>query len=391
MRMKRTRLALLVLGGLAILASPFLVAHLFWRAQAWRTARIQLIDYSVPFVSAREHRGAVWLLNYEKYRAPAEPHWELLHSYAGYDPTDREHFRPISSVDLSATDWVFVADAYGVYKNDLRDIAHEEAHMDFNQRIVGGLSAADAAALAAHVARGRHLFLEFNSMEEPTTPEVRATVEALVGVHWTGWTGRTFPDLRDTTDVPWWLPRLYKEQYGDGPLPYGPTLALVHRSGKMLLVSGFLTYDVAPAITVTELGAEQIPLATGRTDYHYWFPVLEAAPGTEVLAELAFKPGRDIDSVRAIAAIPARIPMLTRTVVDGSHRVYLAADLSDVDFDPGAYAFAGLARLHAGIPADPRIYNSSRAFWEFYVPAVSKLLRAPYEAAALPAAPPATR
>jgi len=389
--MKRTRLALLVVGGLTVLASPFLVAHVVWRLQAWRAPRIQLVDYSVPFVSAREHRGAVWLLNYEKYRAPAEPHWELLHSYAGYDPTDREDFRPISSVDLSSTDWVFVADAYGVYKNDLLGIRHEEAHMDFNQRIVGGLSAADAGALASHVGRGRHLFLEFNSMEEPTTPDVRAMVEGLVGVHWTGWAGRTFPDLRDTTDVPWWLPRLYKEQYGDGPLPFGPTLALVHRSGKMLLVTSFLTYNVSPAIAMTDLGEQALPRATGHSDYHYWFPVLEAQPGTEVLAEFVFKPGAKMDSMRATAGIPARIPMLTRLKVGGSHRVYLAADLSDTDFDPGAYAFAGLARLHAGIPADPRIYNSSRAFWEFYVPAVSTLLRAPFEPAALPAATAATR
>ena len=128
--MQRSRAIMVVLLVVAILTSPFWLAHLIWRARPWRSERVQLVDYSVPYISGREHQGAVWLLNHEKYRPPAGDRWELVGSHAGYEPTDRDHPRPISSLDLSQTDWLYVTDAYGVYEDDLKQIGAEIAHMD---------------------------------------------------------------------------------------------------------------------------------------------------------------------------------------------------------------------------------------------------------------------
>lgn len=378
--MKRRRLIALILLILSVATSPFWVTFLVWQNLPWKAQRVELVDYSVPFETGREHRGAAWLLNHEKYQPYKGTHFAATGTHAGYEPTDRDHPRPISSLDLAQTDWIFVADAYGVYVDDMRDIEHEQAHMDYSKKIFGGLSLADAEAIQAHAARGRHTFLEFNSIEEPTTPEARAIVESLFGIHWTGWTGRSFLDLRDTTDVPWWLPREFKAQYGDIPMPRGPTLALVHRDGRLLLVPDPISLRVAPRIRVTDDGAKALPRASGGTSYFYWFPILDAMPGTEVLAELEFPRTARMDSVRALAQVPERIPLLTRRTSGGAHRVYLAGDLSDTDFDPGAYRFAGLARVHKALRVDPRIYNSQVAFWQFYVPAVRTLLQAPFAA-----------
>lgn len=376
--MKRPRLVALILGIATTVTAPFWIAFLVWREQPYRTERIALVDYSVPFPSGREHRGAAWLLNHLKYRPERGERFAATGTHGGYDPTDPEHPRPISSLDLSRSDWLFVTDAYGVYTDDYRAVGREEAHMDFSRKIFGGLSLADAQAIADHAARGRHTLLEFNSIEDPTVPEARALIEELFGIRWTGWTGRVFLDLRDTTDVPWWLPRVFREQYGDLPLPRTPVVAFAHKDGRLFLVPDPLSLRVAPEMMLTEAGRRAIPDASDGTNYYYWFPILEALPGTEVLAELEFPATARMDSVRERIAVPKRIPLLTRRTDGGAHRVYLAGDLSDPDFDPGAFRFAGLARVHRQLKVDPRIYNSQMAFWQFYVPAVSTMLDAPY-------------
>lgn len=377
--MKRFRAVTLVLLVITVLLSPLWVTHLIWRGVPWRSERVQLVDYSVPYISGREHQGAVWLLNHEKYRPPAGDRWELVGSHAGYDPTDRDNPTRISSLDLSRTDWLLVTDSYGVYKSDLERIGEERAHNDFDEKIFGGMSDADAQAIVDLSARGRHILLEFNSLEEPTTPTARAMLEELFGVTWTGWAGRTFMNLRDTTDVPRWVPRLYKEQYGLDRLPLGPTLVMIHRDGRMRLVASPVPNRVAPRIQLTASGERALPDARGGISYFNWFPILRPSPGTEVLAEFTLPALPVMDSLREAESIPRRVPALTRRAGGRSHRVYLAADLADAGFPTGSYRFAGLARFRAATQSDILSQSNERTYWQFYVPAVRHLLRVPFD------------
>jgi hypothetical protein len=377
--MKNTRPYILLTAGLLTLTAPFWVTWLVWERAPWNDVRVQLVDYTVPYKSGREHRGAAWVLNHEKYRPPEGKRWERIGTHVGYQPGDRSNPTSISAVDLSQTDWIYVTDSYGVYEDDLKEIDRQRAHMDYSKRIFGGLSVADADAIARHTARGRHVFLEFNALEEPTEPEARETLQDLLGVEWTGWTGRVFADLYDTLDVPHWLPRLHKQQYGTDSMPKGPHLALVHKDGRLFLLGGRLRLDVAPRLAITAEGREAIPVSRGGAPYYYWFPVLTVRPGTELLSELVLPQLPGLQAMLAKTGIPARLPMLTRRTDGGAHRIYLAADLADTDFDPGVYSFAGIARLRTASENSPFQFDTQNAFWQFYVPTVRELLRAPFE------------
>ena len=206
----RDPFVILLLLVLLIGAAIFFVPRLMWRIMPEPADRVLLVNYTVPYVSGREHRGAVWLLNHWKYRSPEGRSWDSIGTHVGYDPVRRSVQSTIAQQDLSKVDWVFLADAYGVYEDDLIDIENEMAHLDRSTKVFGGLSDADAAALLAHSARGGHTFLEFNALEDPTGPAARDTLETLFGIEWTGWVGRTFSMLQDTTDVPHWLPRLHR-------------------------------------------------------------------------------------------------------------------------------------------------------------------------------------
>jgi hypothetical protein len=159
---------------LLLASSPAWLAHLLWRGTPPATERVLLVDYTVPFVSAREHRGTVWLLNHGKFAAPSGDRWETLGSHVGYDPRNRTQQTAIHELDLSTTDWVLVADAYGVYVDDLRDVEREQGHMDYSPRLFGGLSVEDSEALRAFTDSGGHVLLEFNALEEPTPPAAGA-------------------------------------------------------------------------------------------------------------------------------------------------------------------------------------------------------------------------
>ena len=382
--MKQFRVLALFLLGLAAITSPWWVLHLLWQRQPMRAARVTLVDYSVPYTSGREHRGAQWVLNHEKYVPPAGRRWTTLGSHVGYHPDDRDRPTTLEGTDLRRTDWIYLTDAYGVYEDDLKEIALQRAHMDYSTKVFGGLSLGDAQAIAAHSARGKHTFLEFNALEEPTSPEARTLLQDLFGVEWTGWTGRFFLDLRDTTDVPHWLPRQHRALTGLDSLPEGAALALIHRDGRLVLITGFLPREIAPHVELTPLGSRVLPAARGGARYFYWFPVLQVRDGTERLADLVMPSAPAIDSTLAANGIPARLPLLTRRTDGGAHRLYLAGDFADTDFDPGVYAFKWLGWIRARAEDNPVRYDGVNAFWQFYVPAVRTLLRAPFAPPASP-------
>jgi hypothetical protein len=363
---------------LLVASAIFFVPRIMWRMMPEPADRVLLVDYTVPYVSGREHRGAIWLLNHWKYRSVDGRSWDSVGTHVGYNPLQRDVQTTIAQQDLSKVDWLFVTDAYGVYQDDLRDIANELAHLDRSTRIFGGLSDADAAAMLAHAARGAHTYLEFNGLEHPTGAAARDTLEALFGIKWTGWVGRTFSQLNDTTDVPRWLPRLHRQHYGDRPLPVGPTLVLVHDDGRLLLVEGRTLASAAPHIAITEAGAQVLKGASGGADYPSWFPIYTVHEGTELLAELVLPDQPKIAEVLRREGLSGGVPLLTRRITEtGAHQIYMMADMSDTEFKAGRWDLAGPKWMQAISDFQPDMYIGHSAFWDFYVPAVSSLLKSP--------------
>lgn len=374
----RDPFVILLLLVLLVVSAIFFVPRVMWRMMPAPADRLLLVDYTVPYVSGREHRGAVWLLNHLKYRAPAGRGWDSVRTHVGYDPLRRDVQTTIAQQDLGKVDWLFVSDAYGVYEDDLRDIENEMAHLDRSTKVFGGLSDADAAAMIAHAERGGHTFLEFNALEDPTGLAARDTLEALFGIEWTGWVGRTFAQLQDTTDVPHWLPRLFRQHYGDRPMPIGPTLVLVHTDGRLLLVEGRTLASAGPHVALTAAGIRALKGAASGADYPFWFPIYTVNEGTELLAELILPDHPKIAEVLRREGLTGGVPLLTRRITEsGAHQLYLMADMSDTEFVPGRWDLAGPKWMQALSDFQPDLYIGHNAFWDFYVPAITSVLKSP--------------
>ncbi len=382
---RRSRFWLLITDPFAlvlwtVIAAFLVVAQIprvLWFLTPPPLMRVALVDYTAPYEHPREHRGAVWTLNHLKYTTADGRSFADLGTHIGYQPDDRNNPTTIAGTDLTPYNWVLVTDAYGVYEADLRDIEHQVGHLSYSRKIFGGLSEADADALVAFSRRGNHLLLEFNSIEDPTEPAARAKLEALFGLKWTGWVGRTFESLRDTTDVPTWVEPNYRAQYGNRSLPTGSVLMLVHRDGRIVLVSSGMQERVVPHVVITAAGEQALGATRNGGAYPFWFPIIKPDSGTEVLAELRLPELPEVRNVLESEGLAGNLPLLMRRRDGGSHRVYLAADLSDSQFEPGSHQVDGPLWLRKLVSLRRKRFEGQDGFWEFYVPALRAVLRAP--------------
>lgn len=346
-----------------------------WSQRPPLLLRVLPVDYTVPFDNYKEHLGIFWLLNHLKVvPPPGADRWSPERDYLGYSPLDRDNPRRISGRRPLSADLIYIADTYGVYRDDLKGIATRQAHMDYNPLVFGGLSLQDAQALEGYAAGGGHLIVEFNSLCDPTGDKPRAIMERLLGVRWTGWVGRLFIDPHDKANVPWWLPRIFDKQYPGQELPHQPMLIFVNRAGELVWVARSSVDQLAPRVEMTPRGKKDFHDLTEDTRYFYWFALVEARPGTETYAELVLPPGIAQEPGLVRRKIPTRTPLFTELTGAPSRRIYLAADLADVDFELGEFGRAGAIEARADSVFTAAQVSSSPIFWRFYAPVIRRVL-----------------
>jgi len=363
----------LILGGLLALVGQLVFSRYKWGCRHTLPLKVLIVDYTVPFDSYKEHSGLIWLLNNLKVSAPEEREaWSAATDYLGYHPTDRAHPQRLSDLRSLEADLVYVADTYGVYRDDLRGLPQQRSHMDWNPLVFGGLSLADARALGRFAERRGTLVVEFNSFCDPTETGPRRLVEGLLGVRWSGWVGRVFPNPHDGNDVPLWLAREVRRQFGVA-LPREPMLVFAHRSGQLVYVTARTVDALAPQLELTAAGRRRFESARGGVPYFYWFSVVEA-PLAQVDAELVLPAWLEERPELRLHHLPMRLPLLTERRVGASLRVYVAADLVDLDFDPGEFSNAQRIEAQAAALFTRNRVSSAPLFWRFFRPAMETLI-----------------
>ncbi|MCP4603179.1 MAG: hypothetical protein GY847_22140 [Proteobacteria bacterium] len=368
---------IMILIMIVLLLAPFWISHLIWRLSPNRELSMLVFDYTVPTLRYSHHQGLFWLLNHIGIRAPGDvEHWRVENDYLGYKPGIISGNQRIHETVLDDYNWVYVADTYGVYDTDL---SPEQDDVPISLKppklIFGALSEDDAYALKDYVTNRRNIILEFNTFGDPTKPSARAIAESLVGVHWTGWAGRFFDDLSDESSVPTWLPKLHEAQYPGRPLPSGPGILLVHKSSRIVILDGEVFEKSVPVLRVTNTGRRRFPDIRGTPPYFGWFAIVSPKMGVEVLAEVFLPTPLDWKKRCRNADIPIVFPLLTELSIFGSTRLYISANLANLDEAPGLYQLAGLPLLQAAIHRRRDTASEKPAYWQFYVPVMGKILK----------------
>ncbi|MBN1655475.1 MAG: hypothetical protein JXA30_17040 [Deltaproteobacteria bacterium] len=371
------RTLLVSLATAAILLSPFWIAHLIWRLAPIRELDLLVVDYTVPTHSYSHHRGLFWLLNHLRIYPPgAREEWDVEKNYVGYKPGKQGDTRRISQIELKRYQWVYLSDTYGVYDIDLVKSPGEKLAMQIRPKLLfGGLTLQDAEALSDFVGAGGNLILEFNVFTGTARDPARKLAEKLVGMRWTGWAGRMVDELRDKTITPRWLPELYRANYPNRAFPKGPALFLVHSDGRLVVLHGETLEATSPSLSMTKEGRAILSGAYASPPYFGWFAIMEPQKGVEILAEITLPAERHWRQSYLKASVPLTFPLVTRLRDKRTTRIYIAADIANLEETPRHYQLAGLPLLQAAVNRRRDIISNRPAYWQFYVPVVGKLLR----------------
>lgn len=355
-----------ILGVLcAVLLVATVTPYVGWRTMPRRPLGVVVLDKTVPDTTYRGHRVVTWLLNHLKLVHPGSlAPYNAAADYAGFVPlTNRAwSMRPLPAT-AGAARVVYIADTYGVSAADLGG----SGPGDTDRMLEGGLSEGDVAFLEAAARAGATLVAEFNTAADPTTDAVRERANALFGIRWDGWTGRKLRDLG--RDAPSWARTAWEQQEGKAWVFRGPGMLLVHRLGRIVVLSGGDLMGTALDIVPTPAGAALGMRAAPAPDA--WFDLVEPS-GAEVLARYRWRLSPRGDSLLAAAGVPEGAAV-TMGRVGPARTYYLAGDFANVARVPSWTRLRWGPALYRALP-DWALPSGEAFFWRGYVPLLTSIL-----------------
>jgi hypothetical protein len=332
--------------------------------------RAVVVDKTVPLPDYREHKGFMWLLNQQKYRKPDGSAFAYDRDYYGLFPgPDAGNGRGVETFETkewrgegATPDLVYVTDTYGAPTYNVNGVGY------------GGLTTEDADALQAAAQAGAMLVMEFNTLQDPTSDEVRARVESTLGVRWTGWIGKYVNDLAGgANEVPSWARAAYEADQGDWTFE-GAGVVLAHEDGRVVvLTEGGELGERGNRVRFTSEG-EAWSGVSRPTYYNYFFDIVEPANGAEALAyhELDATPA-GLAMLEA-AGLEARFPAVLRSVSETNVSYYFAGDFADLEVASKWDRYAGWERFKAFLTRS-RKDDLESFYWRVYVPMMKAVLR----------------
>ncbi len=355
-----------------------------WVCYARRPAsRLDLcvLDKTVPFRNWYEHRSLYWLLRHLNVVKADGTNYSLERDYLGAFPPSVAGDPPESTRDLRADDVVgarliYLADTYGVYRDDLKSKERMEAALERSPKVYGGLTAEEARAAVGALDSGTTLVAEFNTMGSPTGEAARMTLEAALGVRWTRWIGRYFARLEDVREVPQWMRDDYEREWATPWRFRGPGYVLMQDDAHCeVLRVGFEVETIGLTIERERPIDAHLDRAADGVPYPYWFDVVEEQQDAKRLASFSWHlkdAGRERLAVRGL---PERFPAVTRRAPPrGGAAWYFAGDFADNPMDPRPVPFLGYLGFRYLVEGLKLAPSETAFYWRFYVPMMESIL-----------------
>lgn len=359
----RTRLVRLPLTVIAVVMAVW-GPHFAWLARAKRSARLVIVDKTVPFRNYREHAALTWLFHALKIATPSGRYYQEGRDYVGFDPIHRQG-RELTAADLEHAQGLFITDTYGVYVGDYARPG-DIAALERSPEIYGGISQPEADAVAAYAHRGGLTVAEFNAFASPTGEAARATMEGLFGLRWTKWVARYWNDLGNDDEVPQWLRRDYVRRYGAELEHHGSALVFVREDEDIVVLRPGI--DLRPDILLISRTADADPKWPAAARYVYWLDVIEPAGGS-VMYEYEVAATEAGANTLAAHGLPTHFP----AVVHGERDAwYFAGDFIDTATELGDPERAGLLAWRRVTRGD--LGGDGSVLWGFYFPILEALL-----------------
>lgn len=347
-----------------------------------RRVDLCVLDKTVPFANWFEHRSLYWLFLHLNIVKADGTHYAVERDYLGaYPPSvpgdPPQRTRDLSAEDVAAARLVYLADTYGVYRDDLKSKERMAAALERSPKIYGGLTSDEARAAAGAPDAGKTLVAEFNTLGTPTGEDARATLEAALSVRWTRWIGRYFERLEDDREVPQWMRNDYEREWKQPWQFQGAGYVLVQDDAHCeVLRAGFEVEPQGLTIERERPVDRHLARAADGVPYPYWFDIVTEGPKTQRLASFVWHqrgPGRDRLKARGL---PERFPAVTRrTAASGGTAWYFAGDFADNPMDARPVPILGYLGFRRFVEGLKLVPSEAAFYWRFYVPMMETILR----------------
>ena len=376
--MKRTIINILMFGFILL---P-LILWVIWLFKPSQNVKVLFMDKTVLTNYGLEHRGFDWVLSHRKYFKPDGGNYSPKTDYLGFFPLQNDSFlvrdlskfseRQIDSLS-SFCDMTYYTDTYGIYYNEWYRKRNVSEHSEI---VYGGLDKNDALFLRKMKEKKKLILTEFNLFASPTASAQRADVEHLLGLKWSGWTGRHFEQL-DTIknpELPKWVIRLYKEQHHNQWPFTKPGIVFVHLDETIAILEDKTDLDrEVPLVRSFDYGVSKFNIPR-VIKYSYWFDItLSTDTSNRVLSYYKLYPNKRGDSILHHHNIPAIFPAAFENIKDSPY-YYFCGDYTDTPIHKTIQQILGIEYFKMFVLNESDVNDRTPFFWRYYLPMTSKIL-----------------
>jgi len=375
--MKTLRAILIIIIILVLIP---VVSWLLWNFKPNRPLDLLVLDKTVLGFEKKEHRALFWMLINEKFVKEDKKAYNMHKDYFGFHPLKPEKSRKYEVKRIKLTDieklamqydGVYYADTYGVFFNEWyrRPSATGKGTL-----IEGGLNNNDYLFLKRLYDENKLIISEYNFFGPPTVPLVRRKAEELLGLTWSGWTGKYCHQLnpKKNKDLPDWIVGMYNQKNNEGWNFTGPGIILINEATKSVVVlesEEHLEVDV-PEIQTTEIGKEEYDLPES-VHYPNWFDIT-MNNGNTVVAEFKIHINMEGKNMLDKYNLPSRFPAVIESNGSAPY-FYFGGDFSEYPVKMFTAKLKGI-RTFENMFYNHKPQSPSKFYWTYYIPMVSQIL-----------------
>jgi len=360
---------------------PFIL-WILWLINPSIKTKILILDKTVLTNDGPEHLALDWVLSHRKYFKKDGTFYSAKNDYFGFFPLEDEKFKIKDLSNLSERqidslsnvfDMTYFTDTYGIYTNEWYQRNDISEH---SGKVYGGLEKNDVLFLQRMKEKKKLIMAEFNFFATPTATSVKIDAEQLLGLRWSGWTGRYFEQL-DTlknSELPKWISRLYKEQHHNQWPFTKPGIVFINSDERIAILESEtdLTYGV-PVIKSFNYGVKKFDIPK-EIRYPFWFDITLSTDTTnKVISYYEIFSNKKGDSILQHHNIPRIFPAAFEHL-DKSPYYYFCGDFTDSPIHVSFIKFIGIQYLKMLVNNESDLNDRTPFFWRYYLPMTSKIL-----------------
>ncbi|MBC8376422.1 MAG: hypothetical protein H8E26_10285 [FCB group bacterium] len=361
-------------------AAPLLM-YLMWAFSPKHELEIVIVNKSVTDDTNMELQSINWILNHERIVDSTQDFYRPDSDYYGFYPRlggdfivrDFRSYDSLDVVDLvNHSDLLYLTDSYGVYTHDYG------VDLELPNRLLyGGFNRSDLEVLKEFRAQKKLILSEFSLFTPPTRRSMRDSLQNILGVQWSGWSGRYFLSLDSTAhdELPPWVINLYHKKYG----PHWPFtdsgIVLVRWDDIVILEYGTHLFEEAPVIKTQTVGANQYGLPPS-IQYPFWFDIVSSPDrDNQIVSIYHLEVNARGDSLLSAHSIPNIFPAVLKESSGEYPFYYFAGDFADNPVTSSLAKFKGIERFHKFFYNKNDVEDRQQFFWRYYRPLISTILK----------------